>query len=370
MHTFYFMGRLILNDAHNNISVLALDQNTQNKIRHAISEVIGWDADRCHLYSSDNNELIVLLGSRSEIDEAQRDAVRRKILSVSSFISIDIMTKEEFDNSHFVIQTSGSFGRDISLSIMRSPEGSFGLIPAQDILSKTILNTIKQIPSDLTCDENFLELLGPNSWVRSSATTSTVDNATQLTVISKTVAYFKQCLQGQGEVDDKFLGFLDRLSGYFRDAISSSRQHGLPALIFSASSRPYEQLYTPDTNVHIKLFLLLYITYKEYTIKGIFETKEAIKLRRRTKSETASYLERSKDGQSIKSKDMTTLIEKYGLKRTLESFRKSKADFSRNIAQSILIFFSQGETPAHRPINKYLEKMGFSQLTTMPSVHF
>jgi len=297
------------------------------------------------------------------------ERLKPSIKNLSSLIeNVDIFTAEEFDGNVFSINQGQDFigsGRSFEPISFEIPAEL--VIPDSDKSGRFILNLLNEIGHDPDFDKTLLALIRAETWSNAS-TIPSISKIERAQAVSETVAVFIEHVKKHNES----VGFTDASEdflNYFQEEIESKYSNsGVSELIFNSSSIPFSSHYAKIpfyTHIHIKLYLLLYITFKQYILKELLKSEGIKAMKKRGSGRFLAYLEKIDMGEEVNSSLLMNFINEnidMSPEMIKQALEMTAGDTSRAVAKSIKLLFST----AHKPINKYLALMGFGKLTKMP----
>lgn len=343
---------------------------TRNSIYQTIKSHTGLNTDKYRVYITVDYDMVIFL---TEGLAMPRDIkrLRLSIMDISNLIAnVDIFTADGFDanvfsinQGHEFIEDRGSF-EPISFTIPAEL-----VVPDGNEAGKFTIDLLNEMGHDLDFDKAILPFMGIDTWHNSSIV-SNISKTERAQSVSETVALFTKHI-GRYNESSGFTEALENLSNYFKKETVLKHTSGISELIFNASSVPFSSNYAKMpfyTHIHNKLYLLLYITFKQYILKELLKSESVKAMKSRGSSRFLGYLEKVEIGEEVNSDLLNNFLETNTHINTSilrEALNTTIGEPSRVIAKVIKVLFSTPDN-THKPINKYLELMGLGQLTHIP----
>jgi len=340
---------------------------TRNSIYQTIKSHTGLNTDRYRIYITSDYDLIIFLTEGltmpSDIEE-----LKVGIIDIDNLImNVDIFTSEEFDSNVFSINPDQDFigGRSDFEAISFTMPTDL-VIPDKNEVGRFTIDLLNEIGHDPDFDKTLLSLIGVETWGTMS-TISSISKRERTQSVSETVALFAEQIDRYDE-SSGFKDGLENLANHFKKEVTLKYTSGISDLIFDALATPFSIHYakTPFyTHIHIKLYLLLYISFKQHILRELLKSESVKAMKNMGSSRYLVYLEKIEGGEEVNSDLLNNFLDankNISISMLRKALTTTKGETSRAVAQSIGILFSV----AHKPINKYLELMGFGKLTYMP----
>jgi len=370
--------KLIPIEEHISFNALA-----RNNIFHILKEQANLNTSQYRCYLTEEYELLTFLVNGEEIEATVNiETLKYNIEKTSKALTrVDIFTTDEFDSTVFSIVTKKeNIEEEFNLKDFKLHMSATVVIPERDERGRVILDLLERMAENRQFSKSLLSFLAPGTWSTSPDTKSVTDKIQRVQSVLETVGQFKKDI---ADIDNTPSDFFDNLNGlvaFFEKELEQKKSSGLSELLFLSSTAPYSGYYAQDDkipykHIHLKLYLLLYVTYEQSVTRELFKSKEMKDLKARSSESALGYLDRYEAGESIKSPKMKALIEQYQDTRLIRYvLQNSIGVTSRNIAYILSLFFdyrferygSNAYGRLHKPINKYLEIMDFGKLTNMP----
>lgn len=340
---------------------------TRNSIYQTIKSHTGLNTDRYRVYITSDYDLIIFLteglAMPSDIEE-----LKLSIIDIDNLImNVDIFTAEEFDSNVFSINLDQDFigGRSDFEAISFAIPTDL-VIPDEDEVGRFTIDLLNEIGHDPGFDKTLLSLIGVETWGNTS-TIPSVNKRERTQSVSETVALFAEQIDRYDE-SSGFTDVLENLANHFKKEVALKHTSGISDLIFYSPTVPFSSHYAKTsfyTYIHIKLYLLLYITFKQHILRELLKSESVKAMKNMGSSRFLVYLEKIEGGEEVNSDLLNNFFEtNKGICTAMlrKALTTTKGETSRTVAKSIGILFSV----AHKPINKYLELMGFGKLTYIP----
>jgi hypothetical protein len=362
---------------------ISFNASDRNSIFRILKEETGLNTNQYRCYLTEKYELLIFLVDNEEIEATINIKTLKYNIEKNSkkLTRVDIFAANTFDDKIFSIisnkeNTEGEFNlKDFKLRMSATV-----MMPEGDERGRVILGLLERMSENTKFNKSLLSFLSPDTWPTSPETEMVTAETERVQSVLETVGQFKQDIANFDNLPSDFLNNLDGLVEFFEQELKRKKPSGLSELLFLSSPAPYSGHYAQSDkilykHIHLKLYLLLYITYEQSATRELFKSKEMKNLKARSSESALGYLDRYEAGESIKSPKMKALIEQYQDTRLIRYvLQNSIGVTSRNVAYILSLFFdyrferygSNEYGELHKPINKYLEIMDFGKLTKMP----
>ncbi len=337
--------------------VIFSSPESRNILYGIVNEALDIKSYEYRIYLTPEREMSILL-LPGICKPANTAAVKVQIEDADQYISaVEIITSDKYDKAFFEIEDSdGLHQASINLKPIVKDLVSVSVVGRNE-LEEMVLHICNEIANDPIFDHSLLPYIQPESWSQNTSA-SIADKDVHYLSIHETIELFKSHITS--EENTVFIGCLNRLLEHFSNTMKSKQTDAIRRVFFQSTSAPYMGYFVPTPfykYVNIKLYLLLYITFKQYLIHTVMQDEDVGYMKRKNSDTWLTRLDRIEAGGTVDSTRLKTVLQKYDIQQLRLAMENKRGDLTSKISETMGVLFE----PSDGAKRTFLRIMGFGR---------